>query len=156
MREDFFFRIHVVPIHVPPLRERPDDIQLLVEHFMNVNRNGDTAPLVPAEMMRALMNHHWPGNIRELQNVIQRFMVLGEFDSLQGSRIDPKEYCGPLYSASQQERRSLPEVLSKIEKEMIAEVLRETLWHRTKAARILGINRRTLFKRIERYSLSSP
>jgi DNA-binding NtrC family response regulator len=80
MREDFYYRIHIIPIYLPPLRERKEDIPLLIEHIMKRAESGNEFISVTGEMMEAMIRHDWPGNVRELQNVLHRFQSLNRFD----------------------------------------------------------------------------
>ena len=80
MREDFFYRIHIIPIYMPPLRDRREDIPLLVEHFMKKHRGKEAMPTLPGSILASLTDHDWPGNVRELENTIQRFVNLGHID----------------------------------------------------------------------------
>jgi len=85
IREDFFYRIHVIPINVPPLRDRKEDIPLLMEHFLKLySENGDPPP-VPGQVLEALMSYDWPGNVRELQNAIQRYIAVKRLEFIPSS-----------------------------------------------------------------------
>lgn len=78
MREDFFYRIHVIPIHLPPLRQRKEDIPLLIEYFLNAYPRVGDLPALNGEVMQAFMQYDWPGNIRELHNTLYRYLTLGK------------------------------------------------------------------------------
>ena len=152
LREDFYYRIKVVSLTIPPLRDRREDIPLLVDHFLGkiARRAGrPQPPPVSAGAMKALMNHGWPGNVRELENALEHALVLGREGAILPSHLPPELHGG-------QRRRSLKEVPlhSASEKELIAAVLRQTGWNRTRAARRLGIDRSTLWRKIREYDLT--
>ncbi|MDM7919489.1 MAG: sigma-54 dependent transcriptional regulator, partial [Methanosarcina sp.] len=146
MREDFFYRIHVIPIKLPPLRERPEDIPLLVDHFLVLFTKGEKKPAIPSKVMDSMMNYSWPGNIRELQNVIRRYLSVGRWDFMKSADIT---------QAIEAKNYNMPgETLGEIEKTTIKKVLEQNQWNRTLSAQSLGISRRALFRKIKRYGLS--
>jgi DNA-binding NtrC family response regulator len=153
-REDLFYRLSVVPIHLPPLRERKEDISLLVQHFIRQGNRKRKTPLtgVAPAAMEAIMKHHWPGNVRELQNVVERAMIL------EGGRvITPEGLPGPLGRGSFEKAPPGSEkfvTLEALEKEHIASVLKATEGHKSQAAGILGIDRKTLYQKVKKYHLS--
>jgi len=145
-REDLYFRINVLSIPLPPLRERPEDIPLLVEHFL---RKYELHTRVPAPRctqaaMAALMTHTWPGNVRELENVIERAVQL----SPEGV-ITPESLAPSIRPPSASGTRELPK-LDEVVERYVSQVLRQTGGNRTLAAKILGISRRTLQRMEER------
>ena len=152
-REDLFYRLSVVPVHLPPLRERKEDIPLLVEHFLhkyNKKAKKNITDLSP-QAMKALMDYDWPGNIRELENTIERAVVL-----LKGNGIDIEDigYHGmmaasSIFSSAEGKFKTLEDV----EKEYIRTVLRDHHGNRSKAAKILGIDRKTLWAKIKKHGL---
>jgi PAS domain S-box-containing protein len=146
MREDFFYRIHVIPIALPPLRERREDIPLLVDHFLAAYRGDEKETRIPAKILDHLFNHHWPGNVRELQNVIRRYLSVGQWDFLSNS---PGSRDGGTI-----ESRNLKEAVEDLEKATVRKALEQARWNRTRAAQILGISRRALFRKIKRLELS--
>lgn len=162
-RKDLYYRLKVLPIYVPPLRERKDDIMLLVKHFVhkyNNEFNKNVHHILP-ETERLLLEYQWPGNIRELKNVIERAVLISSNGTLQpelgvtvDSRkkitIDNNDMCDSGESDEELSARSL----ANIEKQHIQRVLIETSWRRTEAAKILGINRTTLYNKIKEYGLS--
>ncbi|MCW7754443.1 sigma 54-interacting transcriptional regulator [Desulfobotulus sp. H1] len=143
MREDFFYRINILAIHLPPLRERREDIPLLVDHF--VHQQPKSAPAIPPGMMEALLHHDWPGNVRELQHTLQRFFTLHQTDlpNLFPSRTPP------LSSGS----RVLSDAVAAFERQHILKVLEENNWQKARTATILGIHRKTLFIKMRDYGL---
>lgn len=142
-REDLFYRLNVFPIELPPLRERKEDIPLLVEHFLRQrNRPPD---VVSPEAMEALLAYDWPGNVRELENVIERALILaGE------GRITPDLL--PFGRPKPGAKVELPDEgvnLEEVERELIIQALEKAGWNKAKAAKLLGITRRRLYSRME-------
>ena len=142
-REDLFYRLNVFPIELPPLRERREDIPLLVEHFLRQrNRPPD---VVSPEAMEALLAYDWPGNVRELENVIERALILaGE------GRITPDLL--PFGRPKAGAKVELPDEgvnLEEVERELITQALEKAGWNKAKAAKLLGITRRRLYSRME-------
>ena len=152
MREDFFYRIKVVSLTIPPLRDRREDIPLLVSHFLELiaAREGrHSPPPVSGGAMKALMNHSWPGNVRELENALEHAMVLSRGETILASHLPPELSAGT-------RRRRLAEVPlhSQQEMELIADALERAGWNRSRAARRLGIDRSTLWRKIREYGLT--
>jgi len=152
-REDLFYRLSVVPIHLPPLRERKEDIPLLVQYFIeryNRKRRKPIAGITPAAM-ELLMKHHWPGNVRELENAIERAMILEEGQMITPPSLPWLFLTGPLEKSAAMEKKLMS--LEDMEKEHIAHVLKETGGHKSRAAKILGIDRKTLYQKVQKYQL---
>lgn len=157
MREDFYYRINTVPISVPPLRHKKEDLPLLIEHIVNnlsEERDGDLQ--LPPEFYLTLGRHHWPGNIRELQNVIRRYLTLKEIsfnpfvqDSPKIPNLSKSDIKGMVYS----EKDTVRGELAEVEKNRIVTVLQENQWNMGKSAAVLGISRRTLQRRVNKYKL---
>jgi two-component system response regulator AtoC len=151
-REDLFYRLSVIPIHLPPLRERTGDIPLLVEHFLHKyseKGNREVNGISPAAM-KLLSSYAWPGNVRELEHVIERIVILED-----GEVVQP-EHLPSFISQRQGEFQVFTDAdhtLEDLEKRYIQFVLRRTKGRRQDAARILGINRKTLTSKIEKYNL---
>jgi len=149
-REDLFWRLDVVSVEIPPLRERREDIPLLAQHFLErlgKSMNRRNLQLTPAAL-DALQECDWPGNVRELQNAIERAIVLGRKDVIDAKDL-PTRPAGSVAAAS---ARSL----SEMERVHIARVLDETGWNITHAAAILEIDRGTLYNKIKKYELTKP
>lgn len=146
-REDFFYRINVITIHIPPLRERKDDIPLLVQHFLNKYSQETTKQVdrTTTEAMSFLKAYDWPGNIRELENAIERAVVLSRSRTLDA---DAFSFLRPSKARSRG-----PRTLQEVEKDYIGEVLEQQDWNITHSAKVLGINRVTLHKMIKRLGL---
>ncbi|MFH1241600.1 MAG: sigma-54 dependent transcriptional regulator [Pseudomonadota bacterium] len=149
-REDFFYRINVIIMRVPPLRERKEDIPLLVQHFLQKYSHETTKKVdhVTPEATELLKGYDWPGNVRELENAVERAVVLSK------SRTLGTEDFSFLRPAIFSHKR--PRSLRKMEKEYILEILSECDWNITRAASILDINRVTLHKMIKRYDMRRP
>ncbi|HZC24728.1 MAG TPA: sigma-54 dependent transcriptional regulator [Candidatus Binatia bacterium] len=155
-REDLFYRLSVVTINLPPLRERKDDIPLLVEHFLKQHCGRYQIPMVSVsdEALEALAQHNWPGNVRELGNVIEHLVVLGKGDVIKTEHL-PSEI-RQTKSRIANISLKLPEdgiSLEEVEKEILLQALEKHQWHQTKAARYLNISRKTLIYRMEKFGL---
>jgi DNA-binding NtrC family response regulator len=148
-REDFYYRINVIHIDIPPLRNRKEDIPLLVDHFIKKYNHETTKRVdrISKNTLEQLTRFEWPGNIRELENAIERAVVLSR------SRTLGTEDFSFLKPASPQ-RKGMPP-LKELEKNYIVEILDKCEWNITSAAKILGINRVTLHKKINRMGLKS-
>lgn len=142
-REDLYYRLNVIKILVPPLRERKEDIPLLVEHFMQKMGAGKARKLT-SEAIEALMNHDYPGNVRELFNILERGMLISS-----GNEIHEED----LFSCITGRKEPQICTLEEMEKRHIKQVLRMVNWNKTKAAELLGISLRNLYRKIEGYQL---
>ncbi|MFC1858835.1 sigma-54 interaction domain-containing protein, partial [Thermodesulfobacteriota bacterium] len=153
MREDFFYRIHILPIYLPPLRKRREDIPLLLDYFMNLFGKGKPTSPLSGKMLEALLNYNWPGNVRELQNVIHRYVTLNQFDIIQmpeAANAHPDEISeGVAY----EEFISFKKAMENFEKKLLLSSLEKNRWHREKAAASLGIRPRTFYRKIKKYDL---
>jgi len=150
MREDFFYRINVIPITAPPLRDRKEDIPLLVEHFLKQYGGPKKHPVLPGRILEALYRYDWPGNIRQLQNVLQRYLTLKRLDFGDGVRQVEDDIAG---QASDQEGIGLRETMEDFEKRFIAKILEQNHGHRGKTAEMLCIPPRTLRRKMEKYQI---
>ncbi len=152
-REDLFYRLSVVPINIPPLRERKEDIPLLLEHFLqkyNQKLSKDIKGFT-TEAKKAIMDYDWPGNIRELQNTIERAMVLMRSKKI---GLDDLIYHGIGTSRSMiYPTGGNQKTLDEIEKEYIESVLKSQHGNKSKTAKILGIDRKTLYSKIKKYKI---
>jgi DNA-binding NtrC family response regulator len=176
-REDLYYRLNVVPIYIPPLRDRPEDVPELVGHFLRIynEENNRHVPHVERKAMEALQAYSWPGNVRELQNYVERAVVLAPGDELTsdllpgqvlgrtGPRIgrrtaDLDTLCHELVeqgvsSAGPHEDALYARIVSRVERELIAQVMAANDNVQIKAAAKLGINRNTLHKKLKEYQL---
>jgi two-component system, NtrC family, response regulator HydG len=149
-REDLYYRLNVIPIHLPSLRERREDIPLLVDHFIrlvNRKRRKPTVGGISREALDLLAEYHWPGNIRELQNVIERALVIEEKSTIQPSSLPQHIRDKNLKKISERES------LADVEKAHIKKVLESQQHNISQAARTLGIDRKTLYDKIRKYGL---
>ena len=152
-RQDLFYRINVIELKVPPLRKRRDDIPLLVSYLLDKLSEGkDHKPRLSDDALQALLDYHYPGNIRELENILERANTLCE-----GGMIKPEDLHLPapeaVHQSSPEKKVVLDEYLGDIEKRTILETLEKTRWNRTAAAKILGISLRALRYRLEKLGL---
>ncbi len=152
-REDLFYRISVIPILLPPLRERKEDITLLIEHFMD-KHGGKECKLLP-EVFDILNRYDWPGNVRELENIIERAIVLKKKSNVIGpedipEQIKTKQFSSPMSLEIPDEGIKLEEV----ERELIINALKKSGQNQTRAAELLGITRNTLIYRLEKYNIN--
>lgn len=177
MREDFFYRIHILPIYLPPLRKRKEDLPLLVDYFVQLHDKKH--PPLPGNIVEALLNYDWPGNVRELQNVLHRYLTLKRLDFAGGPTARPAypereistdessiarnftaipvsvEQIQPAHDnvAMRKEERAM--TLKANEKDLIMKTLSENNWHRGRTAATLGIGRRTLYRKMQKLGLVS-
>ena len=152
-REDLYYRLAIIPIELPPLRERPDDIPLLIEYFLK--RFSTEAPLsVSPAAFECLKAYSWPGNVRELQNAIERLVVLSHGDMVEPEHLPAKFSAGP--TAKRSRVVELPPEgysLEALEREVVVQALERNDWNQTRAADFLQIPRHTLIYRMEKYDI---
>lgn len=146
-REDFFYRINVITIHIPPLRERKEDIPLLIQHFLEKYSQETTKRIdhITRETVRRLTAYEWPGNVRELENAMERAVVLSRSRTL-----DIQDFS---FLQAPVSMPATPMSLLETEKYYIQRILEECDWNVTRSAKILDINRVTLHKKIKRFNL---
>jgi DNA-binding NtrC family response regulator len=156
-REDLFYRLNVLPIHIPPLRERPDDVAVLIEHFIrNENgKEGQNSISISSDAMEVLIRHDWPGNVRELENTIKRAIALSHDGRIKGSDIifigsGSRPSSGETIDYDDQESGTLEESL----KQRIESTLYANNWNFSKTALKLGIGRTTLWRKIKKYNIN--
>ncbi len=151
-REDLYYRLNVVPITLPDLKDRQEDIPLLANHFVQkfTQESNSNIREISKEAMGILLSYPWPGNVRELENVIERAVTLGRGPAIQPGDLPPHLAggAGPVEKALAQEA-----TLEDLERDYIRAVLRRTKGHQIRAAAILGIDRRTLYRKIRRYGI---
>ena len=140
MRNDFFYRIQVIQIELPPLRHRKQDVPLLVEHFLHKMKGSSGPTSIPGRIMDTLIAYDWPGNVRELRNVLQRYVALGHLDFLSS---DPKFTMAPIPA-----ELNLRKATRQLENALISKAMRHAGGNRTQAASLLGISRRALFRKL--------
>jgi len=147
-REDLFYRLNVIPIFVPPLRERKDDISLLAPYFLQKfgHERGKEVTHFSPEVMEIFLRHSWPGNVRELENVIDHAIIIAKQDKILPKNLPQSFLQRPL--PTQQST-----TLQDYEKDLILKTLQETNWNKHKTAKRLNINRTTLYGKMKRYGL---
>ncbi len=155
LRRDFYYRIHIIPIHLPPLRERKEDIPLLIHHFLRLYGDKGKLLSIPEHIMKAMQQYDWPGNVRELQNAVHRYITLRRVDFLDVSppRIDEPAIMPKTVRAQTDHSLKLAKATEQFEKQYIKQLLEKHRWKRSKVAEVLGISRRTLFRKIKAYDL---
>ena len=153
LRSDFFYRIHVIPINLPPLRERGDDLFLLIDHFLKQFSEKDRLQTLEREEVELMRRHQWPGNVRELQNVLRRFVTFRTVAFGDGEGEAPLAERPSDAVAASVESQSLKPALADFEKKFILNVLNKNRWHKTRSARELGMSRKTLFRKMRCYGL---
>ena len=153
MRQDFFFRIHVIPIHLPPLRERGDDILILINHFLRLYSSKDDLTSLSRQELDILRNYQWPGNVRELQNVLKRYLTMRSLDFLKRARRTRVAAESPEAAVTGDPRETdggvLKDAMLSYEKELLLKTLDKARWNRTRAAGMLGVSRKTLFRKMK-------
>ncbi len=180
-REDLYWRLNVVPIVIPPLRLRRDDIPALVAHFLNLysQKNEKNVVHIQHEAIAALQDYHWPGNVRELQNYVERAVAMAEGDELtvellpdtvlgrgerRSGRMRGVDIESLVFEVVQQGLMAAPPdqtnlhetIVNRVERELIVQVMESCSGVQTKAATRLGINRNTLRSKLQQYNLEEP
>jgi len=162
-REDLFYRLNVIPMLVPPLRERSGDIPLLVHHFLQQHCQKKEIPLktMARNALEILLHYEWPGNVRELENVIERLVILVETDEIQvedlPQRMRRQEAASahPLMEIGE-EGIDLKKILDDLENHLILEALKKSGGVKNKAAGLLGLNRTTLIEKLKKKRIHYP
>ena len=156
-REDLFYRLSIVPLTVPPLRERPSDIPLLIKHFLKKFQEGLDPIHIEPKALEQLKLYPWYGNIRELANVIQQMMIFCTGNSITARDLPPRLFLteGKETSEDEGDIRLMKQV-EELEKKSILKKLKDTGWNQEKAAKLLGITRKMLMNRIKKYRLEKP
>src|SRR5881409_27505 len=154
-RADLFYRLNVIPIRLPALRQRRDDVPILVDHFLKRHAQNHPAKTVGKDAMELLIKYDWPGNVRELENVMERALILDEGGLIDSDDLPDKIRFGESH------RGSLiidsPNLtLEELEKEYILKVLNYTRWQKKKTSDILGINASTLYRKLIAYGVEKP
>ena len=149
-RQDLYYRLNVITIQVPPLRERPEDLAPLVAHFIDKHgrRLGRPSATVSLEVMDRLRGYGWPGNVRELENVIERALVLGRGEEIRLSDL-PEAVLGPIRA----DEASGVRLLADTERDQIIKALSVTRGNKSAAARLLGLDRKTLYRKLDAYRI---
>ncbi len=159
MRQDFFYRVNVIPIHLPPLRDRKEDLPLLIDHFISKFSLDQPTSRISGSMLEASMRYSWPGNVRELENAIKRYAAIGNLDFFQALIADNETQSlgKQLYTTSSSSNipkdMTLDQSLAFAEREIIRQALENNRWHKGEAAKCLGIHRKTLFTKIKKHKI---
>jgi len=157
-REDLYYRLNVIPLHLPPLKSRRNDIPLLAQHFLRRfarEQGKEEITDISSEAMRLLLYHSWPGNVRELENSIEHAVVLAKANArrIESSDLPSRPYGADFpNSAESYDGRTILEN----EKRLLIEVLQECNWNKTQAAQHLGISRSTLYSKLKKYQVAKP
>jgi len=158
-RDDLFYRLNVINIHMPPLRERKEDIPALVEHFLAKHRYSasEQPAAISEEALSRLVEYDWPGNVRELENVVERAIVLSRGQVITSRELPfgdrEAEHEGDEVGGISSEKSFFKKSVAQFEKDLIMRALREANGNRSKASQILGIYRRLLYAKIKEYGL---
>jgi len=162
-REDLYYRLRVIPVEIPPLRERRSDIPLLIHHFVDqmIKAKGRKIKGVSKDIVKAFMDYEWPGNVRELENIIERMIILTDSDELTVQDIPDKilqkhknEEVGP--SIIPDDGFSLSNAINEYERLLIIRALEKTDWVKNRAAKLLNMNRTTLVEKIKKQGIEKP
>ena len=161
-REDLYYRLAVIPIHLPSLRERSEDVPLLLRYFCG--KHGSGMVTFDSEAMSALCGYRWPGNVRELENLVERLMIMRTGDTISLADLPDKILNGVGDQDSLNQHGSVGVVtlpdegysLEQLEREVVFEALERNLWNQTAAAKFLRIPRHTLIYRMEKYQITPP
>lgn len=163
-REDLYFRLNVIPIYVPPLRERREDIQMLVKHFLQAycKKNGKKTKVLKSEAIAPLMSYHWPGNIRELRNLMERLAIMTEGDEIgiqdvagvmPGLDINSVQITEPLFNQDDQKGLSLRERVEAFEKQLLLKEFVNVGGNVSRLAVSLKTDRANLHRKLKRYGI---
>jgi DNA-binding NtrC family response regulator len=161
LREDLYYRLNAFTMYLPPLRERREEIPLLLKHFMAQMAERYARPPLTfsAGFMDACMHYHWPGNLRELENLVKRYLILGD-ESIIISELDPQNSLMPAQAQVPRRPGEPPDLKSLVrglkdeaEMQAISDALEQTQWNRKEAARLLNISYKALLYKIRQYGI---
>ena len=158
LREDFYYRIHVFEIRMPPLRERKDDIPLLIDHFIGqiANRTGRRIDGITRDALKRLLDFHWPGNVRQLRNAIEHACVTVTGDRIKYMDLPAELRVSPRHNNDAADIANSLTAEQDEERDKILTALKQTGGNRTAAAKLLGVSRVTLWKKIGKYAIADP
>jgi DNA-binding NtrC family response regulator len=157
-REDLFYRLNVVTLPLPPLRERRDDIPLLIDHFLTTRQIGKIKYQIHPNALQMMTRYDWPGNIRELVNVLERAQILAEDNLITTDDLPENMILSPVGEADASRPGTVevqPDNLEAMERRHIQAVLQRCNFNKVLAAKSLGVSRRALYRLIEKYQLES-
>jgi len=154
LRADFFYRIHIVPIYMPALKDRKEDLPLLIQHFIQMFSDGNTIRMIPDHIVEKMVAYDWPGNVRELQNAVQQYLTLQKMEFIEIS-TDENNTVKELLKGTDDffNDNTLSGQMRQVERHIISQSLEKNTWHKTKTAQGLGIDRRSLFRKIKSLGL---
>jgi transcriptional regulator with PAS, ATPase and Fis domain len=163
-REDLYYRLNVIPIRVPPLRDRVGDIPLLVTHFLQEFSKKKKKPpkRLSPKAMELLNRYHWPGNVRELENLVERLVILTEGEVVEVAdlpqRFREAESLGPEVESIDftEAGLNLPQALQEFERRLILKALEKSNWVKSRAAQLLNLNRTTLIEKMKKQQIVAP
>jgi DNA-binding NtrC family response regulator len=165
-RDDLYYRLNVIPIHIPPLKERPEDIPLLIQHFLLKFCSGKRTRIegIEKDAIKCLVAYDWPGNVRELENIIERMVILanGPMITVRDIPSSILESAGQLPVADSsmatlpEDGLSLSSAVGLLEKTLILQALDRTGWVKNQAAKLLKMNRTTLIEKMKKQNLMIP
>ena len=153
-REDLYYRLSVIPIHLPPLRQRRKDIPLLIKYFCG--KQGSEAVIFDKEAMETLVMYPWPGNVRELQNTVERILIMRNSDTVTSDDLPDKIRANCVSGTAVINLPDEGYSLEQLEREVVIQALERNRWNQTAAARFLRIPRHTLIYRLEKYGIDLP
>jgi transcriptional regulator with PAS, ATPase and Fis domain len=163
MREDFFFRLHIIPIYVPPLRDRKEDLPMLINHFLRLFDGGKKPTALPGRVINIILDHNWPGNVRELQNVLHRYMTFKKLDFMDPFEISGEEKTKPFSNLTLRKEENsagghdwpldLRAELKKHEKRLLLEAMDYFKYNRRLVSENLGLPLRTLSRKLKEHGL---
>ncbi len=159
VRSDFFYRLYVIPVEIPPLRDRKEDLALLADHFFQQMGSQLHFDAIPGKDIKSLFSYQWPGNVRELQNILRRYLTLNSLDFM-GSAFSETSAESPSSHIRRTNTVAIPEqplgdAVCSFEKQLIISALERARWHRINTAKKLGISRRTLYRKMIQYGLET-
>jgi Nif-specific regulatory protein len=153
-REDLYYRLNVFPVFMPPLRERPTDILLLADHFVEkyARRHEKDVRRLSTTAIDALMSYHWPGNVRELENCIERAVLLTNEEVIHSFHLPPTLRMAE--KPEEPEQSSLADILAGVERDLIADALKSSRGNMAQAARLLSATERIIRYKVKKYRLN--
>ncbi len=157
MREDFYYRVHIIPITLMPLRKRREDIPLLIDHFLKSSEYEKNLPPLTRSVLEEMIDYDWPGNVRELENTLHRYATLRKLDFLGMSSAEQADSPPPSADLSFHPKETSPKLrdfVADLEKKYIMQLLEQYQWNRSKVASILGISRRHLFTKMRNLGIN--
>ncbi len=152
IRQDFLYRIHIIPVELPPLRDRKEDIPLLVEHFLHSFDQDQIPPITP-RITKAMREYDWPGNVRELQNTINRFVTLKKLDFMGVDFSEKSEIDFQAGAEVEYQGQALTDMLAEVEKKILLQAFEKFKWHQAKTAEALKLDPKTLYRKMKLHSI---